>query len=323
MSHSLDDTSKSPVALYEKMYLVRSAELAIQAHYPQDGMKTPMHMSMGEEAIVAGVCAAIQPDGQVLGSYRSHALYLIQTGDLDGFMAEMYGKATGIVGGRGGSMHLLNPAAGVIGTSAIVASCIPLAAGAAFANRMLGKKRVVAVFFGDGAIDEGVFWESLNVACAMKLPVLFVCEDNDLAVHIPAKARHGYADIAQIVSKFECHVASSSSVDPVEIQQIAQTAVDFIKAGQGPAFLRLCYFRRLEHVGIYEDFKAGYRSCPDPETLECLDPVVAFRKSLLEKVAAREIEAIESRIDARVQESIRKAQAAPFPDPSTLCSELY
>lgn len=309
--------------LYEQMYLVRRAEIAIRKHYFDDQMKTPMHMSMGEEAIVAGVCKALGPDAQMLGTYRSHAMYLIKTGDLDGFFAEMYGKATGIVGGRGGSMHLLSPERGVIGTSAIVASCIPVAAGAAFANKCKGTNRVVAVFFGDGAIDEGVFWETMNVACKMSLPVLFVCEDNDLAVHVRAEHRHGYRDIAQIITKFDCHVAASKSTDPRDIYKLTQDVLAKMKATGQPGFLHLSYFRFLEHVGVNEDFNAGYRAAPDANTLAQLDPVPTFRAKILAANPAAPIDAIEARINQRVDDALRAAQNAPFPTLNNLTENLY
>src|SRR3989338_2832947 len=168
--------------LYKKMYLIWKAEELIIKHYPEDEMKTPMHMSMGEEAIAAAVCHALGPEGQVFGYYRSHAIFLAKTRDPDMFFGELYGKVTGIARGRAGSMHLAAPDKGFMHASAVVASSIPLAVGAAFANKHKGNGRLCCAVFGDGALEEGVFWESLNAACVMKLPVLFVCADNGLAV---------------------------------------------------------------------------------------------------------------------------------------------
>ena len=195
------DRKKLNVDLYRKMFLIREAEGAIRKYYHQDVMKTPMHMSTGEEAICAGVCQALAPSDQVLGTYRSHGLYLAKTGETDRFFAEVCAWATGMAKVKGGSIHLTSPADGMICTSAIVATTIPVAIGAAFANKCHANGRLVAVFFGDGAVDEGVFWESLNAACSMKLPVLFVCEDNGYAVHVPARTRHGYDSIVDITAK--------------------------------------------------------------------------------------------------------------------------
>ncbi len=165
--------------LYKKLYLARRAEKKIREHYMEDEMKTPMHMSMGEEAIAVGVCHALKAEDQVFATYRSHAIYLAKTQKIDDFFAEMYGKDTALLKGKGGSMHMCAPESGFMGTSAIVASIIPVAVGVAFANKQMGNDKLATVFFGDGATDEGAFWESLNVACLMKLPILFVCEDND------------------------------------------------------------------------------------------------------------------------------------------------
>ena len=208
------------MALYRDMFLCREAEEAICREYMSDVMKTPMHMSMGGEAIAAGICRALGVQDQLVGTYRSHAIYLCRTGETDLFFAEMYGKATGMAHGKGGSMHLSAPEAGLISTSAIVASGIPVAVGAAFANRRQGNGKVVAVFFGDGAVDEGVFWESLNAACLWKLPVLFICEDNGLAVHTPKEVRHGYSDLSEIVAQYRCSVFRDDTTDVERIHDL-------------------------------------------------------------------------------------------------------
>jgi len=181
--------------LYKKAYLIRAAEELITKHYDTNHMKTPMHMSMGEEGIMAGVCSALPRNSKTFGTYRSHGLYLAVAEETDKFFAEMYGKTTGVLKGKGGSMHLLSPSDGLFGISAVVGSTIPVAVGTAYANVYNKNKHITAVFFGDGAVDEGVFWESLNIACLKKLPVLFVCEDNGYAVHTPPVERRGYKSL--------------------------------------------------------------------------------------------------------------------------------
>lgn len=184
--------------LYRTLFFCRRSEELIIKYYPENEMRTPMHMSMGQEAIAVGVCAALGPEAQILTSYRSHASFLAKTRDSDIFFGELFGKISGTAAGKGGSMHLVHQEKGFLGSSGIVGSGIPVALGAAFANRRLKKERNVGVFFGDGALDEGVFWESLNVACLMKIPVLFVCEDNGLAVHTSTKKRRGFLSPDQL-----------------------------------------------------------------------------------------------------------------------------
>ncbi|MBF0438027.1 MAG: thiamine pyrophosphate-dependent dehydrogenase E1 component subunit alpha [Magnetococcales bacterium] len=311
------------LGLYRKVYLTRRAEDLIRAHYLEDGMKTPMHMSTGGEAISSGICEALQAEDQVLGTYRSHALYLSRTGESDLFFAEMYGKATGMAKGKGGSMHLTAADEGLICTSAIVASNIPVALGAAFANKMAGKESVVAVFFGDGAIDEGVFWESLNAACLMGLRVLFVCEDNGYAVHIPAHKRHGYQSITTIVSGFECDVWQSDSTDAWQIYLLAQQARAAAIQNNRPGFLHLKYYRYLEHVGVFEDFKAGYRSRTEFEPWLERDPVKIQRENLLRWLTEEAVLLLEKQIDQQIETSLQRAMEAPFADHSELLMDLY
>ena len=307
------------IALYRKLYLIRKAEDTVRRDYFSDKMKTPMHMSTGGEAICVGVCHALADTDQIMGTYRSHGIYLAKSGETDLFFAEMYGKATGMAKGKAGSMHLTSPQAGLICTSAIVGTTIPVAAGAAYANKIKKNGKMVAVFFGDGAIDEGVFWESLNSACVMKLPVLFVCEDNDIAVHIPGKERHGYRSISEIVERFDCKVFTSDSTDAEVIHNLTLDALKAIRDSGRPSFMYLKYFRYLEHVGVNEDFNQGYRDRAEYEKWRAKDPVDLQRAKLLQWCKEDEIRKIESDIEARIEQSIKKADAAPF----SAAKELY
>lgn len=312
--------NKVSLDLYKRMYLIRRAEELIIKHYPEDEMKTPMHMSMGQEAIAAAVCHALGPEGQIFASYRSHAAFLAKTGDTDRFFAELYGKESGTASGRAGSMHLAAPDQGHMCSSAIVASCIPVAVGAAFANKRKQNGNISCVFFGDGALDEGGFWESLNVACAMRLPVLMVCEDNMLAVHTPTHARQGYKAITNTVSDFDCAIYAQDTTDVEIIYGLAEKAIDSIKQAGRPAFLYLKCYRYLEHVGIHEDFDAGYRSKSEFEEWLKRDSLALQRKRLEEiGYSAAAVVEHERSIDDQIQRSVRLAKGAPFPK----AAELY
>jgi len=211
-----------------------------------------------------------------------------------------------------------------MGTSAIVGSIIPVAVGAAFANKRKGNHKLVAVFFGDGATDEGVFWESLNVACLMKLPLLFVCEDNGLAVHTPKSRRHGHNSITDVVSQFNCNVRKEVTTDVELIYELTCKAIKLTEETRRPSFLHLKYYRYLEHVGVNEDFDAGYRSRDEFEEWYKIDPVNLQRKKLLESgYNEAEIQKMERHIDAQIEKSIKLAQKAPFPDRSELYKETY
>ena len=308
------------VELYKKMYLIRRAEEKIQEHYSEDEMKTPMHMSMGGEAIAAGVCHALNPADQVMGTYRSHAVYLAKTGETDDFFAEMYGKVSGIANGKAGSMHLSAPEHGLLCCSAIVASPIPVAMGAAFANQYNNNKEIVAVFFGDGATDAGVFWESLNFACLKELPVIFICEDNGFAVHTRREERHGFPSINKVVSQFNCNAFEEETTDVEIIYNVTRNAVETMKSNNKPSFIRFGYYRYLEHVGVSEDFEAGYRSREDFLRWNRKDPVSIQREKLLQAgVSSEELAEIERVIDDQINKSMQLAKKAGFSN----TSELY
>ena len=312
------------VELYKKVYLIRRAEEKIREHYMEDEMKTPVHLSIGEEAIAAGVCQALRPGDQIFGTYRSHGIYLAKTEETDRFFAELYGKATGVAKGKTGSMHLSAPESNFLGASAVVATIIPVAVGASFANKRENNGKLVAVFFGDGALDEGAFWESLNFACLKELPILFVCEDNGLAIHSSISERQGYGSIGDVVSRFKCNVFQEKTTDPEVIYRLTSNAIALQEDNHKPCFLHLKYYRYLEHVGINEDFDAGYRSREEFDEWYRQDPLDLQRRKLLENGSREEeIQDIEKNIDGQIANSVNLAQIAPFPDERELFRDVY
>ena len=326
MKKRVDNKRKNlNVNLYKTLYRIRAAEEAIRERYAEDEMKTPMHLAVGAEAIATGVCHALGKEAQVLGSYRSHGIYIARAQETDKFFAELYGKVTGVAKGKAGSMHLSSPAHGYLGSSAVVATPIPVAVGAAFVNKLKKNRKIVAVFFGDGATDEGAFWESINLACVMKAPVLFVCEDNGLAIHVPKNVRHGYHSITDIISKFDCTVFKDESTTDVErVYEIAQEAIHSIRKTSKPSFMHLSYYRYLEHVGINEDFNAGYRSRDDFETWLEKDPIALQRSKLLRfGVSEARILAFEKKVQHNIAASIERAAKAPFPKPEEMYKDVY
>lgn len=310
--------------LYKKIYLIRKAEELIIKHYPEDEMKTPMHMSMGQEAVAVSVCHALGLEGQVFGFYRSHAVFLAKTEDPERFFGELYGKVTGTAHGKAGSMHLSAHEKGLMCASAVVASSIPLAVGAAFANKQKQNGRISCAYFGDGALEEGVFWESLNAACAMRLPVLFVCEDNGLAVHSESEVRHGFKRIIDVVRHFECSVFQEDSTDVEVLYGLNIEAIESIKSEEKPSFLHLKCYRYLDHIGIAEDFDVGYRPRAEFEEWFRRDPLALQRKRLLNNgwTEAMLLEE-ERRINAQLEDSICNARAAPFPAPEELYTGVF
>ena len=312
------------IDLYKKLFLARHAEDYIIKYYSEDEMKTPMHMSYGEEANAVGVIHALDALDQVISTYRSHAIFLTKTNDPDLFFLELYGKQNRIAGGKSGSMHLADPAKGHMGSTAIVSSGISVSVGIAFANQYKNNGHISCSFFGDGALDEGSFWESLNLACLMKIPVLFVCEDNDLAVHTRSKMLQGYNSIDQVVAKFNMQVFSTNTTDVEVIYELTKQAIESIRTKGTPAFLRLKCYRNLEHVGINEDFDAGYRSKDEFLEWQKKDCVKIQRQKLLDLGFPNdEIAEIEQEIDQKLKSSVENAKAAPFPHPEELYPPMF
>src|SRR5436309_1083397 len=189
-------------SLYYKLRLIRRVEEEVARLYPSDKIKSPVHLSIGQEAVAVGICDPLRRDDVVSGTYRSHASYMAKGGDLPALFAELYGKTTGCARGKGGSMHLVDMNQYILGTSAVVGTTVPIAVGYSLALKLEGKGRVVAAFFGDGATEEGVLYESLNFAALHRLPVLFVCENNFFAIHTPLEKRWATRQLCERVRTY-------------------------------------------------------------------------------------------------------------------------
>ena len=310
--------------IYRRLVLARQAEQRIRDEYAKDEMKTPVHLGIGQEAIPVGVHACLPPGTKTFGTYRNHALYLAVTGDAEGFFAELYGKASGPGKGKAGSMHMASPDHGLLATSAVVGTTIPVAVGAALADGYRGLESLTAVFFGDGAVEEGVFWESLNFACLRRLRVLFVCEDNGLAIHTPTAQRQGFRSIVEAVGGFDCHVMNGDGSSVSEVMAVTGQLLQKMTEQPKPGFLHLTYLRLLEHVGPREDFAVGYRREPTAEERERLDPVLNLERELLQQgVALGELAVIKASVETEIDLSVRAARSAPFAPASELYTDVW
>lgn len=312
------------LTVYRKLVLARRAEETVREEYFKDEMKTPVHLGIGAEAISVGVCHGLPAGTKVFGTYRNHALYLALTEDSDGFFAELYGKVTGAGKGKAGSMHLSAPERGLVATSAVVGTTIPVGVGAALAHAYRRSDDLVGVFFGDGAVEEGVFWESLNFACLRRLRVLLVCEDNGLAIHAPAAERQGFRSIVDAVGSFQCHAMSGDGSDVEDVIATTRRMLALMAEDPRPGFVHFPYFRFLEHVGPREDFDAGYRRRPTPEEARRLDPVIRFEERLRQRgVAETTLAAVRAEVDTQIARSVRAAQEAPFPSAADLYRDVF
>ena len=306
--------------LYRSLCRIRRVEEKIARAYPDDKIKSPVHLSIGQEAVAVGVCEALEASDVVFGSYRGHAMYLAKGGDLRRMIAELYGKIGGCARGKGGSMHLVDVARGVMGTSAVVATTIPNAVGFAYALKHRREKRIVVSFHGDGATEEGVFAESLNFAALKQLPILFVCENNRYAIHTHQSRRQATLEICARVRALGIPAETIDDGDVFRILQAAGAAVAAIRSGSsGPRFIECITSRWLEHVGPGEDFELGFRSREETEAWRKNDQVVRLREMLPESQRT----AIDNAIEVEAAEAFAFAEASPFPGADELFLHLY
>jgi len=306
-------------SLYRKLLLIRRVEEEIARIYPSDKIKSPVHLSIGQEAVAVGVCDPLRRDDVVSGTYRSHASYIAKGGDLRALFAELYGKDTGCARGKGGSMHLVDMNQYVLGTSAVVGTTVPVAVGYALALRREGKGRVVVAFFGDGATEEGVFYESLNFAALHRLPVLFVCENNFLAIHTPIEKRWATRRLCERVQTYGIPAQQVTDSDVLQIRQFAIEALGSMRERGGPSFIECHTYRWREHVGPREDYDDGYRSRDELVRWQAKDQVLTIGSRL----AAGEKLSIEAEIEREVADAIQFAETSPFPDSKELYTHVF
>jgi len=307
--------------LYKSLYRIRRVEEEVARVYPTDKIKSPVHLSIGQEAVSVGVCEALRPEDVVFGTYRSHAYYLAKGGDLKAMIAEQYGKITGCAKGKGGSMHLVDVAHGVMGASAVVGTTIPHAVGYAYALKLQRKSSIVVSFFGDGATDEGVFHESLNFAALKAVPLIFVCENNFYAIHTHISRRQKKPDnLIQRVSTYGIPAERIDGNDVLKIYERVSAAAQALRNGQpGPFFFECLTYRWKEHVGPGEDYHLGYRSREEAEPWIANDQV----KRLAELVPATERQRIQAQVEAEIQEAFAFAEASPFPESDELLTDVF
>lgn len=305
--------------LYHMLRLIREVEEEVARVYPSDKIKSPVHLSIGQEFVTVGVCDLLGPEDAVSPGYRGHAAYIAKGGDLPAMIAEMYGKDAGCARGRGGSMHLVDMAAGVLGASAVVGTGIPVATGVALAARRGRRNGVVVCFLGDGASEEGCFAESLNFAALHRLPILYVCENNGYAIHEPLSKRWATDRLCERVETWGIPATRVSDGDVFSVRQAAETALAAIRSGHGPAFIEVVCYRWREHVGPNEDYDQGYRSRAD--LLPWIENDQVARLAAMLPPDQRQ--AVDDAVARQVAEAFAFAEASPFPDPNDLEAFTY
>jgi acetoin:2,6-dichlorophenolindophenol oxidoreductase subunit alpha len=318
-------TPEQQLEAYLRMLRIRKFEEEGTRLYKAGEIPGAYHASIGQEAAIVGACLALRDDDYITGTHRSHGHPIGKGAKLDGLMAELMGKATGICKGRGGSMHLADASVGILGESAIVGGGIPLAAGAAMSAKARGTKQVALTFFGDGASNQGTFHETLNMAAIWKLPVIFFCENNGYAVTTSVAMSHGQPEIAQRAAAYGIPGAAVNGQDVTAVYEATRTAVERARRGDGPTLIEAKTYRFDEHQVGLAILGDPYRADAEVQDyIQRCDPVALFKHRLLAAgVAEGELQRIEREVVAEVVHAIEFGRRSPLPDPNDVYQYMY
>ena len=322
---TVDLSSNNLRTMYQTMLRIRLFEEKVGNLIKQNEIVCPCHLYIGQEAVATGVCNALRKDDYVFSSHRSHGHYVAKGGNLNALMAELYGKVTGCSKGRGGSMHLSFPAVGFIGSSAIVAGSISPAVGAALAFSIQKTDSVSVVFFGDGATNEGVWYESLNFAALKKLPVVFVCENNLYSTHVHISDHLADTDIQKKANIFRMRGVQVNGNDVIEVFNVAKKAVNDARRGKGPTLIECMTYRWRGHVGPNDDLETGLRSKEELSYWKEKGPIKKLEKLLLSRnfLSKSEFLQIRREVEKEVDESLMFAKKSPFPSENSLLDNVF
>ena len=305
--------------LYKAMLRIRLCEESIVEPIFKREVLCPCHLYSGQEAIAAGLGASLHERDYVFSNHRSHGHFLAKGGSMAGMFAEIYGRETGCSRGRGGSMHLIDPGVGMLGSAPIVSGTISLAIGAALAGKIRQEDRVAVTFFGDGATGEGVLYEALNFAALMKLPVIFVCENNYYATHMPVRDCRVTNNIHKIADPFCIDKAEVDGNDVLKVYEAGRKAVEKCRNGEGPFFLECLTYRLRGHVGPDDNVQGQHMDIRPPEEVENWrqkDPIMNYEKKLVGQYRfdVDALNKIKMDVAAEVKNAHVSAKNSPYPD---------
>lgn len=318
----------SPKVLHNllfEMMRIRQVQLAIESRYLENEMRTPVHLCIGQEAVAVGVCANLKKNDYINSTHRGHGHYLAKGGNLRALIAELYGRESGCSKGRGGSMHLVDTAVGHYGSSSIVGGGIPVGTGMGLAIKMQKKKNISVIFFGDGAADEGVLYESINFAVLKKLPVIFILENNQYSVCSHISARQAGENIFHAMPAKLLMTKIVNGNDVRQVYDGVNNAVIRARTGRGPSFIECRTYRIRGHAGCETQDVAGYRTVGEIDSWKELCPVASFQKKLLKNkiITPNEINKMERKIENQIKDAFDFALRSPLPAPDTLPFYLF
>ena len=312
--------------LYRSMKYIRAVEEEIAQRYPEGKMRCPTHLSIGQESVPGIFSLLVRPDDFCVSTHRGHAHYLAKGGSLEGMLAEIYGKQTGCSKGKGGSMHLADLSVNFMGTSAIVGNSIPVGVGLGLSAQLHKTDQISCVFLGDGSVEEGVFYESVNFAAVRNLPVVFICENNRYSVYSGLSVRQPQGRvIAEMVEAMGVRTFSSEGENLQYTYDNMAQAMSDARSGKGPQFLEVSTYRWREHCGCNFDNHIGYRDEAEYEEWFSKDPLNLLENYLRTSKTQvdGEVDSIVQQIQAQIKTAFSHADKAPFPPVEEAYTGVY
>lgn len=312
---------------YKRMFLLRRMEEDLVKHYFDNKIMSFVHFYIGQEAVACGVCDNLHPKDNAFGNHRSHGHYLAKGGDPNKMVAELLGKVTGCCRGKGGSMHMIDKSVNFVGSTPILGSVAPIAAGSALTQKLTKSENITVAFIGDGASEEGVSFETINYAALFKLPLLLIVENNLYSVMSRLSDRRSEQhDMEKIVTGFGAKYYKADGNDYFDVHEKAKLAIENIKSNNQPAVLECIVYRHMAHSAPICDDKAGYReSCDNPDNRNKEDSVKKLRNVVLSQYDFDElyIQSVEEKINKVVQDAIKFGVESPYPSQDELMKDVY
>jgi TPP-dependent pyruvate/acetoin dehydrogenase alpha subunit len=314
------------VEYYRIAKRIRLVELKIANEYAKGEMRCPVHLSVGQEIVSAAFAMAQKKGDTAVSSHRAHAHYLAKGGNLYRMIAEIFGKSTGCCKGRGGSMHLIDLSVGFLGSSAIVGNSIPIGVGSGFSHKLNESGNLAFTFFGDGATEEGVFYESINFAAVNKIPTVFLCENNSYSVYTNLAFRQPEnRKIYEMVKSIGINSYFIRTQDPIQCLKSTFEALDYARKFNAPIFIEFMTYRWLEHCGPNDDDDLGYRPSGELNSWKSNDPVLELEKVLIlqYEITHQEIESIINEIEKEISGVFDLVKSDPYPTLDDSLKDVY
>lgn len=315
-----------PLRLWQRMFRIRAVEEQIALVYKEGKMRCPTHLSIGQEAVPSAMAEHLDITDYAVSTHRGHAHYLAKGGNLNAMIAELHGKATGCCGGRGGSMHLVDTSVGFMGTTAIVGNSIPLGVGLALSAQVKNTEQISCIYLGDGAVEEGAFYESVNFAVVKNLRVVFVCENNLYSVYSPLSVRQPKnRKIHEMVRAMGIETLSCDGNNALDVANVVSEAVLNVRTSSRPMFLEFATYRWREHCGPDFDDHLAYRPEDELEYWLARDPIALLEKSLIEdsNQIKNSLDLYKEAVHREIKDAFDFAETSPYAEPGFAYENVY